>query len=489
MHSAASTPTRLPESDPNANRSTASKSDEFEDENTRSFPYPACWKDDARMNVLLAPFRPREVNPENYESKLKFWQDMIAQYCEHTGTGCFCKRDLQLVFARGDRIPYGLDTVMTEMLQAKKIRIRADYAYDPENTWSGWAMNSFFKRPISWGWQTLKSKMGLQAQIDAGLLEYVHLEVMKKFCKLLQQSVLQQHQGELLHYDNFVEISNAVLALKEDCLLLCLHVLNCQRKIGLEYKVEEKEQKIHLIKIPSQNDASIAITQTDRAVHNLKMTQASLLKQLETLEEDIKVNEEKARAYLKENKRQLAKTYLRKKHLMEKNHEKRSSALHNIESLITSVDEAQSHGQILDAYKIGSKALQKALNDSGLKYDNVDEIIADVRDTMETHQEIQDTLANANLTDIGAGSADLNDNDALERELQQILGQTGQTPVRQTNTDANSNEKVAKATPIAQPKPTAKITDAELLAMLEGLGVEDDSPKKSEKSARSAVAE
>lgn len=64
--------------------------------------------------------------------------------------------------------------------------------------------------------------------------------------------MLQQHQGELLHYEKFRELSNAVLALKEDCLLLCLHVLHCQRKIGLEYKLEDKEQQIHLIKIPGE---------------------------------------------------------------------------------------------------------------------------------------------------------------------------------------------------------------------------------------------
>lgn len=62
------------------------------------------------------------------------------------------------------------------------------------------------------------------------------------------------------------------------------------------------------------------ITEVDHAVHNLEMTQASLLKQLETLEDDIKANDDKARQYVRENKRQLAKTYLRKRRLLEKNH-------------------------------------------------------------------------------------------------------------------------------------------------------------------------
>lgn len=50
------------------------------------------------------------------------------------------------------------------------------------------------------------------------------------------------------------------------------------------------------------------------------MTQASLVQQLESLEDEIKVNDDKARHYVKENKRQLAKTYLRKRRLLEKNY-------------------------------------------------------------------------------------------------------------------------------------------------------------------------
>lgn len=72
-------------------------------------------------------------------------------------------------------------------------------------------------------------------------------------------------------------------------------------------------------KLEKQGD-DLNISQEDHAVHNLQNTQTQLLKQLENLEEDIKVNDDKARQYLKENKRQMAKTYLRKRHLLEKNH-------------------------------------------------------------------------------------------------------------------------------------------------------------------------
>lgn len=159
--------------------------------------------------------------------------------------------------------------------------------------------------------------------------------------------------------------------------------------------------------------------------------------------------------------------------------EKRSLALNNVETLLCSVEEAQSNGDILDAYKIGSKALQNMLNTSGLKYDNVDEVISDVRESIETHNEIQDTLANANIAD-----SVLSDDDSLESELREILSDAeknkaaGTTQKRDKEkskaTTANSTTNNNDSKVIRQ----IDITDAELLEMLEGLEVEDSSPTK-----------
>lgn len=65
---------------------------------------------------------------------------------------------------------------------------------------------------------------------------------------------------------------------------------------------------------------SVIINESDIGLHNLHTTRQLLLKQLENLEFQVAENEEKARQYIKENKRLLAKTYLRKKHLLEKSH-------------------------------------------------------------------------------------------------------------------------------------------------------------------------
>lgn len=64
------------------------------------------------------------------------------------------------------------------------------------------------------------------------------------------------------------------------------------------------------------------ITEGDLAIHNLMMTKESLEKQLADIELQITEIQNKAIQNIKEGKRLLAKTSLRRKHLLEKNHGK-----------------------------------------------------------------------------------------------------------------------------------------------------------------------
>lgn len=143
------------------------------------------------------------------------------------------------------------------------------------------------------------------------------------------------------------------------------------------------------------------------------------------------------------------------------NAERRSIALHNIETLLSNVDEAHHSGIVLDAYKIGSKTLQKVLNESGLKYDNVDEVLADVRETLDQHREVQDVMSSS--------SADVpsQDEDELELELRDLMDEkpaaTAAVSAQPMNLLSNNN------------KPKIVIDDEHLIAMLDELEVEEGS--------------
>ncbi|XP_017059657.1 charged multivesicular body protein 7 [Drosophila ficusphila] len=425
------------------------------------FSFPACWKDNAIMQLQFAMFRSRDLDTEDYDAKMKFWKDLIGNYLEFAGRPIFSLRDLQLQFMRGVQLPACLDTVIMEMQQRKQIRYRSEFEHDPANSWSAWLVNSLVKRPLSWSWAKIKYSVVAEDLEASSLVEWVHLDVLNNICELITEKVLSENSGKLLHFDAFKSLckSQEVRIHSDNDFRACLLALNVRQIIGLEFKTEKGLRQIHLIKIPKKQGDDLNISQEDHAVHNLQNTQAQLLKQLENLEEEIKVNDDKARQYMKENKRQMAKTYLRKRHLLEKNHERRSIALHNIESLLSSVDEAQNSGVVMDAYKIGSNTLKKVLSDSGLKYDNVDEVLADVRDTLDQHREVQDTLSNSVVEGVSQ------EEDQLEKELRELCGETSKVFI---NPLINNND-----------KPEVVITDEEMIAMLQELEVEDGTVSQS----------
>ncbi|XP_001354130.3 charged multivesicular body protein 7 [Drosophila pseudoobscura] len=420
------------------------------------FSFPACWEDVEIMQIHFATFRPRHLNIEDYETKMKFWKDLVTQYLKFWGQITFSLRDLQLKLMRGDQLPACLDTVLSEMYQQNQIRPRTDH--DLENSWTGWLINSLVKRPLSWSWLKLKHSVVGEDVEATKLVEWIHLEVLNDICGLMVKKILPENRGKLFHFDAFKSLCDVhhIRIHSEKDIFACLITLHARHLVGLEFKTEKQARCIHLIKIPFKETDDLSINELDLGVHRLQITQADLLKQLQNLEEEIKANDEKARQYIKENKRQMAKTYLRKRHLVEKNHERRSLALYNIELLLSSVEEAQNSGVVRDAYKIGSSTLQKILSNSGLKYDNVDEVLADVQETLEQHREVQDVLSNGVLD-----TASTQEDDQLENELRALCGETNSVSNAAV---INNNERLEVV-----------ISDQEMIEMLANLEVEEAS--------------
>jgi len=65
------------------------------------------------------------------------------------------------------------------MEQRKQIRLRSEYEYDPLNTWSGWLVNSFVKRPLSQSWLKLKHSIIAEDVSAKSLVEWIHVDVMQ----------------------------------------------------------------------------------------------------------------------------------------------------------------------------------------------------------------------------------------------------------------------------------------------------------------------
>lgn len=107
--------------------------------------FPECWKDDTRMSVLFAPFRQREVNPINYESKMQFWIRLILKYCEHKGSAGASLAELRLAFKRGNKKSYALETILDELKITGKLQTAESFLEPPQHTWGGWAARHITK--------------------------------------------------------------------------------------------------------------------------------------------------------------------------------------------------------------------------------------------------------------------------------------------------------------------------------------------------------
>lgn len=76
---------------------------------------PECWSDDVRMNALFAPFRIKTANPESWDMKMKFWSEMVRQWCRHRTDPVISAADIKFAFQRKGRTPACIDIVIEEM--------------------------------------------------------------------------------------------------------------------------------------------------------------------------------------------------------------------------------------------------------------------------------------------------------------------------------------------------------------------------------------
>lgn len=121
--------------------------------------YPNCWTDDERMENLFAPFRVKSVNVVNYEKKLEFWKNLIKKYCEFNGNAIITLNQLKIIFQRGDKKPYCLDVVLREQLTDGTVKPKSLFTLKTQETWSGWAVNTFIKSPIQWSFNKVKERV------------------------------------------------------------------------------------------------------------------------------------------------------------------------------------------------------------------------------------------------------------------------------------------------------------------------------------------
>lgn len=98
-----------------------------------------------------------------------------------------------------------------------------------------------------------------------------------------------------------------------------LHYLHCHQKASIQSTVID-QQEVLLYKFAVTWNCNVEpITPLDISIYTLNRMEKSLTKSVEAIETDINKTDTLVRQYIRDKKKQLAKNFLRKKHVLEKN--------------------------------------------------------------------------------------------------------------------------------------------------------------------------
>ncbi|XP_055309246.1 charged multivesicular body protein 7 isoform X2 [Sitodiplosis mosellana] len=375
------------------------------------------------MENLFAPFRDKSVNPLNFETKMKFWKNLIQEYCMTKGNPTISLGELRTAFQRKGKKPYCLDTVLEELLLADNlVKAKTQFMLEtPILSWAGWAVSKLVKAPLRWGFDRVKERVistTNNGNSDESS-EYVIIEVAKVIAeKLLVTFNATNECHTIISKDDLIKQLTENKLFNLDGIEVALHYLYCQQKASIQ-KTQIDKQEVTLYKFAVASNCTVEpISPLDTSIYTLNKMEKSLTKSVEAIEVDINNTDTLVRQYIRDKKKQLAKSFLRKKHVLERNLVKTSNALTTIQTLLLQIDETKQNAKIVEAFKMGTTTLKNALGDKNITVDNVEDALADVKEILETNADIQFALSGAQFNDI---INDGTDDATLENELMDLL--------------------------------------------------------------------
>ncbi|CAD6239023.1 GSCOCG00008608001-RA-CDS [Cotesia congregata] len=369
---------------------------------------PDSWFKDEQMNAMFAEFRNRSVNPQDWDSKYKFWQELISKWLSFNNKCCFTIIDLKSTFKRKGCTPLCLNTVIEELYRNREIVTENEFLQD-QKTWGSWLVDTVVKKPVVWSFSKLKNYFVTNVPVNSET-RYVHLKTVKG-------------------------LAETILSLSSDKKPIILTVQQITEKCRIAYNnnnLSEENVKLALIWIGRLKSSQLSnrnnnawnsllkispdsisnLTESEEGLYKIQESEKVILKRIEELEIERNDVLAKVKSYINRGLKDVAKTFLRRKHELDKRIEKHAMTLQNLQTLITSISDAHSNTEVLDAYKKGSEIL-KNCEKAGLSEINARDTMDDVREIMEEFDEMQKSLTEP----IKLNESD----DELEKELDDLL--------------------------------------------------------------------
>lgn len=233
--------------------------------------------------------------------------------------------------------------------------------------------------------------------------------------------------------DDVMKNADDIDGLSREGVLIALHYLSTvEKQVYMEDNIHADRQSHRqkhklLMKFSEPHEKVVPITEMERSVYNLEQTEKFLISVIEEKEQQLTKVLNQAKECIKDGKKQLAKTHLRKKHLMEADITKSINILDNVQTMLQRVQNSKSDKDILMTYKIGSDAIKTAFAESGINLDKVDDIIEEMQEVFGDQDEITNVMSER------IRRPNEPDDSELEKELMELMNANDEKDMKNNN--------------------------------------------------------
>uniref|UniRef100_UPI00398EE047 charged multivesicular body protein 7 isoform X1 n=1 Tax=Pristiophorus japonicus TaxID=55135 RepID=UPI00398EE047 len=364
------------------------------------------WSDDQRMAFLFSAFKQnREVNCSDWDSKLGFWTARILEAAARRRTVSFRPRELRAWFRRKGSEPLGLGTVLQDMARRGLIQKESGFAASVETGWLAWGVGLLLIKPLKW---TLSSVLGNNT-ISPDESFVIVERIKEKAVEVLQLCLSCLEPSHPVAA--FARLQEACQSVCKDEKTFCLCLLQLQKEKRVTVAELDGEK---IVKFSHSNNKVSTVTEIDVGVHQLVKCEKMLTQKAETLSQEADGYKEEARSHLKTGKKHLALKSLKMKRRTDKRLENIHAKLDTIQTILDRIYTSQTDKTVVEAYQTGLGALRRSMKD--VTVEKVENLMDQIEQFCETQDDINQTLASANLDPMGGV-----DTDELEAELNALL--------------------------------------------------------------------
>lgn len=373
---------------------------------------PECWSDDRRMGILLAEFRPRQLNAASYDAKMKFWKDLIHSFCKASGSSVISISGLKEQFRRKGTVPYCLQTVLLDMLAKRELCKEGQLKVEQHTGPFGfnlWTAKQLIKAPLLWGYEVVLGSVTGTVNINENE-NFIVVAVAQQHAKTIERTIMERElYNKLLQYEDLVDLFNKTSSITRHGVEQALALLETCNRLTKQIIVCGGTSTV-FIKFAGVNTVAQPITNIEKCIYELEQSENRLMKDITTVEQNISQTMNMVREYITDGRKQMAKTYLKKKKILEKNMQQKVNALENLQGILLKIHNCQSDKNVIEAYKLGTNALKNAYEAAGITIDQLDETMDEMKHVLEQHNEMSSMIST------------VSDSDVDELELEQELG-------------------------------------------------------------------